>query len=156
MKVIIDCDACPRGALAASIKTAHEYGATAMTVADFSHEIESDCHITVGKESQAADIKIMNITSRGDVVVTQDIGLAAAVMGKGARAIGVTGYEYLPERIDAALEERAVKAKFRRAGGRTKGPAKRTKADDERFAKTLSRILAEESQSCPTARESGD
>ena len=101
-----------------------------MTVAYFSHEIESDCHITVGGDSQAADIKTVNMTERGDIVVTQDIGLAAIVLAKGGLAIGPAGQEYREENIDSALAEREIKAKFRRSGGRTKGPSKRTAEDD--------------------------
>ncbi len=143
MKVIVDADACPRGCLEAVLRKSHAAGAAVTTVANFSHEIESDCHITVGGDSQAADIKTANLAERGDIVVTQDIGLAAIVLAKGARAIGPTGFEYKEETMDAVLEEREIKAKFRRAGGRTKGPAKRTKEDDRRFAENFEKMLEE-------------
>ena len=125
MKIIVDADACPRGALAAAASLAERYGARLVTVAGFDHVIDSPEHVTVGDGPQEADIKIINLTRAGDAVVTQDIGLAAAVLGKKA----------------AAIEEREIKAKYRRAGGRTKGPPKRTKEDDERFASRLEQIL---------------
>ncbi len=142
MKVIVDADACPKGCLEAVLKLSREAGVKTVTVADFSHEIESDCHITVGGDSQAADIKTVNMTERGDIVVTQDIGLAAIVLAKGGLAIGPAGQEYREENIDSALAEREIKAKFRRSGGRTKGPSKRTAEDDRRFADAFGAMLA--------------
>ena len=143
MKVIVDADACPKGCLDAVLRLSREAGVKTITIADFSHEIDSDCHITVGGDSQAADIKAANLAQRGDIVVTQDIGLAAIVLAKGAGAVGPTGREYRPEAIDAALAEREIKAKYRRAGGRTKGPPKRTAEDDRRFKDTFARMLKE-------------
>ena len=142
MKVIVDADACPKGCLEAVLKLSREAGVKTVTVADFSHEIESDCHITVGGDSQAADIKTVNMTERGDIVVTQDIGLAAIVLAKGGLAIGPAGQEYREENIESALAEREIKAKFRRSGGRTKGPSKRTAEDDRRFADAFGAMLA--------------
>lgn len=141
VRIIIDADACPRGAFEAAARLARQAGAELTTVANFNHEIASEHHITVGGDPQEADLKIINLTRAGDVVVTQDIGLAAMALAKGARALSPTGFEYLEERMDASLEERELKAKYRRAGGRTKGPAKRTEADDRRFAKSLSLLL---------------
>ncbi len=86
-------------------------------------------------------MKIMNLAEAGDVVVTGDWGLAAMVLGKEAKCLNPTGREFRPERIGFLLEEREVKAKIRRRGGRTKGPKKRTAADDERFEFRLEEIL---------------
>lgn len=141
MKIIVDADACPRGALAAASALADRYGVRLVTVANFNHVIESPEHVTVGGDPQEADIKVINLTCAGDVVVTQDIGLAAAVLGKKAAALNPCGFEYRDETIAAVLEEREIKAKYRRAGGRAKGPPKRAKEDDERFASRLEQIL---------------
>jgi hypothetical protein len=111
------------------------------TVASFNHHIESDHHFVVGDGFQEADVKIMNLTEAGDVVVTGDWGLAAMVLGKEAKCLNPTGREFRPEKIGFLLEEREVKAKIRRRGGRTKGPRKRTTADDERFEFRLEEIL---------------
>lgn len=85
MKIIVDADACPRGALASAASLAERYGARLVTVAGFDHVIDSPEHVTVGDGPQEADIKIINLTRAGDAVVTQDIGLAAAVLGKKRR-----------------------------------------------------------------------
>jgi uncharacterized protein YaiI (UPF0178 family) len=77
----------------------------------------------------------------GDIAITQDWGLAAVVLGKGARCLSPMGREFHPDKIEFLLEEREVKSKFRRSGGRTKGPKKRTFADDQRFGAYLEGIL---------------
>lgn len=141
MKILIDADACPKTVLQICKKYGHEYGIPVWTVASFNHEIISDYHIVVGNSSQEADLKVMNLTEPGDIIVTQDFGLAAMVLGKRARAIGPSGKEYRTDTIDVLLEERELKAKFRRSGGRTKGPSKRTSEDDSHFEKALVLLL---------------
>jgi uncharacterized protein YaiI (UPF0178 family) len=95
----------------------------------------------VGDASQEADIKIMNMTDEGDVVVTGDQGLAAIVLGKGAKSLSPAGREFHSDRIEFMLEERAIKSRVRRAGGRTKGPKRRTVEDDRRFEMCLEQSL---------------
>ncbi len=141
MKILVDADACPRSALQISMELGRKHNIPVWTVASFDHHIESDHPIVVGDDSQEADIKIMTLTETGDIVVTGDWGLAAMVLGRGARCLSPAGREYRHEKIDFLLEERAAKAKFRRGGGRTKGPRKRTSEDDERFASSLEKIL---------------
>jgi uncharacterized protein YaiI (UPF0178 family) len=62
-------------------------------------------------------------------------------LGVGSNGPGEGGREFHPEKIGFMLEEREVKAKFRREGGRTKGPKKRTSEDDRRFELCLEKIL---------------
>lgn len=141
MKILVDADACPKMVLQICMKLGNKYDVEVWTVASFNHNIESDHHVVVGNGSQEADIKLINLSSAGDITVTQDWGLAAMLLGKGARCISPDGREYRNDKIDFLLEEREIKAKMRRAGGRTKGPAKRSPEADDRFAKTLERIL---------------
>lgn len=141
MKIIIDADACPKPVLRICLELGRKYQTEIWTVASFNHMINSDHHITVGNSPQEADIKIINLTEAGDIVVTQDWGLAAMVLGRQAKCISPSGREYQPERIDFLLEEREVKAKLRRGGGRTKGPKKRTTDEDEKFRQCLERLL---------------
>jgi uncharacterized protein YaiI (UPF0178 family) len=142
MKILVDADACPRSVLQIGMELGRKYNIPVWTVASFNHHIESDHPIVVGTDSQEADIKIMNLTETGDIVITGDWGLAAMVLGKGARCLNPVGREYRSEKIDFLLEEREAKAKFRRGGGRTKGPRKRTSEDDERFASCLEKVLS--------------
>ncbi len=141
MKIIVDADATPKNALNTCRGAAREFSIQLVTVASFNHRIESDCHVVVGNAPQEADMQVVNLTGRGDIVVTQDWGLAAMVLGKGAFALSPAGRIFEEETISFLLEERELKARFRRGGGRTRGPKKRTAADDERFKKSLYRLL---------------
>lgn len=141
MRIIIDADATPKNVLAICRKTAAEFSLPLLTIANFNHYIDSPHHIVVGNASQEADLKIMELTGPGDIVVTQDWGLAAMVLGKGAAALSPSGRIFKTATIDFLLEERALKAKHRRKGGRTKGPAKRTAADDRVFKQSLYLLL---------------
>jgi len=141
MKILVDADACPRPVLQICMRLGRKYNIQTWTVANFNHDIESDHPIVVGDDSQEADMKIMNLTETGDVVITGDWGLAAIVLGKGAKCLSPMGREFRPEKIGFLLEEREVKAKFRREGGRTKGPKKRQLEDNRRFEIRLEQIL---------------
>jgi hypothetical protein len=123
------------------MKVGHQYGIQVWTVASFNHSIDSDHHIVVGDDPQEADFKIVNMAEEGDIVVTQDWGLAAVVLGKGAKCLSPYGREFRSEKIAFSLEEREVKNKLRRSGIRTKGPKKRTFEDDRRFEACLERII---------------
>ncbi len=141
MKIIIDADACPKAVLNICLQLGHRYGIAVWTVASFNHNIESDHHTIVGSDSQEADLKVINLAENGDIAVTQDWGLAAMLLGKKVRSLNPSGKEYLPESIDFMLEEREAKAKYRRSGGRTKGPRKRTVEDDRNFSQQLELII---------------
>ncbi|MDW7739027.1 MAG: DUF188 domain-containing protein [Bacillota bacterium] len=145
MKIIVDADACPKNVLQICFQLGHKYEIPIWTVASFNHNIESDNHLIVGSDPQEADIKVINLTERGDIVVTQDWGLAAMVIGKKARCLSPDGREYLSENMDFLLEERELKARFRRGGGRTRGPKKRSPDNDKRFFSLLERIIIESS-----------
>lgn len=141
MKILVDADACPGPVLQSCRRLGRKYNVSLWTAASFNHDIESDHRIVVGDDSQEADIKIVNLTEAGDIVVTGDWGLAAMVLGKGAKCLSPIGREFYPHKMEFLLEEREVKARFRRGGGRTKGPRKRTLEDDRRFESRLEKIL---------------
>lgn len=142
MKILVDADACPRSVLQVCFKLARKHGLIVWTVASFNHNIESDHHIVVGNSSQETDLKIMNLTEPGDIIITQDWGLAAMVLGKGAQCLNLMGCKYNAVTMDFLLEEREVKARLRRAGGRTRGPKKRTAEDDKRFEQSLNKCIS--------------
>lgn len=142
MKIIVDADATPKNALDICRRAAADFSAALITVASFNHRIDSGWHVVVGNAPQEADIQVINLTGRGDIVVTQDWGLAAMALGKGAAALSPSGRIFRKETIDFLLEEREMKAKFRRGGGRTRGPKKRTAEDDDNFRRSLYRLLA--------------
>ena len=141
MKILVDADACPKTVLHICKKIGRKYGIPVWSVASFHHTIESNHHVVVGNASQEADLKIFNMTEDGDVVITQDWGLAAMVLGKRARCLSPSGWEFPSDKIEFLLEEREVKNKIRRSGGSTKGPKKRKTEDDRRFEICLERSL---------------
>ncbi|MFB3886458.1 MAG: DUF188 domain-containing protein [Thermodesulfobacteriota bacterium] len=142
MKIIVDADACPKSVFRICLKIGHQYGIEMWTVASFDHNIDSDHHVVVGNDPQEADIKIINLTEERDIVVTHDWGLAAVALGKGARCLSPAGREFRSDKIEFLLEEREIKSKIRRSGGRTKGPKKRTSEEDRKFEASLKRILS--------------
>ena len=85
-----------------------------------------------------------HLCQRGDIVVTQDYGVAALALGKGARAIHQSGRWYTDDNIDTLLMERHLAKKARRSGKHhLKGPAKRTEEDDRKFAESFERMIQE-------------
>ncbi|MFC4769628.1 YaiI/YqxD family protein [Effusibacillus consociatus] len=137
----IDADGCPRGVVRVTFAYAAALGLTCWTISNFHHQLEGDTHIVVDDRSQSVDMAILNRCKAGDLVITQDIGLAAIALGKKCRALGIYGQEYAEKNIGVLLEIRDQSAKFRRAGGRTKGPKKRTQSDDAAFEQGLKRVL---------------
>lgn len=125
-------------------RIARDYNYELITVASFNHRIDNAKHYVVGDESQAADIAVANLTQPGDIVITQDWGLAALVLGKKARAISPRGRIFIAEQINLLLEERNLMTKYRNSGGRTKGPAKHSKNDDRLFESNLLKLLQEQ------------
>ena len=102
--------------------------------------------LQVGVGADSADFAIVEELQPHDVVVTQDIGLASIVLGRGAHAIGVRGHVYSPLTIDSMMFIRHEEKKVRRSGGRTRGPAAFEEDDRERFVRNLRRLLQEAKQ----------
>ena len=141
MKLLIDADGCPVVEIA--LAQAAERGIDVLIVCDTAHRIEREGAETllVSNGADSADFALANRTERGDVVITQDYGLAALCLAKGANPIRQDGLWYTPENIDSLLLSRHTARKIRRGGGRLKGPRKRTKAEDAAFAESLGRLF---------------
>ena len=145
MTVYIDADACPVTRIAENIARAH--GVPVTLLCDTSHLLSpapGSSLVVVGSGADAVDIALINLCRRGDIVVTQDYGVAALALGKGARAIHQSGKRYTDENIGGLLMDRHLAKKAMRGGRyRPKGPAKRTKQDDGRFAEGFEALLLE-------------
>ena len=141
MQILVDADACPVKEII--VRLAKQRNIPVTMLIDTSHRLNDGYSkiITVDKQADSVDFALMGLLIRDDIVVTQDYGLAAMVLGKGARAISQNGFVYTNENIDRLLMERHIGAKVRRGGGRTKGPAKRTKEDNERFEVAFIKML---------------
>ena len=99
--------------------------------------------IVVGAGADAVDYKLISICRKGDIVVSQDYGVAAMALGKGAYAIHQSGKWYTDDNIDQMLMERHLNKKARRGSHKNhiKGPKKRTSEDDERFAQSFEKLV---------------
>jgi len=143
MRILVDADACPVKQIIVRLAKGRNIPVTMLI--DTSHELSDgySAIITVDKQADSVDFALMGLLKCEDIVVTQDYGLAAMVIGKGARALSQNGLIFTNANMDKLLMERHISGKIRRGGGRTRGPAKRTKEDDARFETTLERLLDE-------------
>ena len=141
MKIFIDADGCPVVDIA--VRIAGKAGISCTIICDTSHSILRDGAetIIVDKGADSADYRLVNLVSAGDIAITQDYGLAAMCLSKNAIVINQDGKQYTPDNISGLLEFRAVSAKIRRSGGRTKGLSKRTQQQDKDFEQSLIRII---------------
>lgn len=133
MKILVDADACPVKKEIVSI--AKELDIKVIMYIDTSHTLDDSYSqvVIVGKGKDAVDIVLVNNIAEGDIVVTQDYGLAAVVLSKKANAINQNGRIYNTNNIDRLLFERFLSQENRRAGKRGGKHKKRTKENNERF-----------------------
>lgn len=141
MKIIVDGDGCP--AISIIENTAEENNLDLIVYCDIHHYIMLDYGEVKVVDSgfQSVDMYVANNTQKGDIVITQDYGVAAMCLGKKAKVINPKGYIYTEENIDRMLEERHISQKIRRAGGKTSNPKKRSKDDEERLERNLKKLI---------------
>ncbi len=144
MRIYVDADACPVTRIAEGI--AREHGIPVTLLCDTNHVLTSETSEVkvIGAGADAVDIALINLCRRGDIVITQDYGVAALALGKGARAIHPSGKWFTDENIDGLLMDRHLAKKARRSGKHhLKGPARRTAEDDQRFAESFDQMIQE-------------
>lgn len=141
MRILVDADACPVREII--LREAKRRGIPVIMIIDTSHELHDDYSqvITVDKGRDSADFKLISLLLPTDIVVTQDFGVAAMALGKGARALNQNGMAYTAENMDRLLFERHLGQKIRRGGGRTGNPRKRSLGDDRAFETEFIRLL---------------
>ena len=134
MQIFVDADACPVVDIVETI--AQKYNISTTLLCDTNHILYSDYSevIVVGAGADAVDYKLISICHKGDIVVSQDYGVAAMALGKGAYAIHQSGKWYTNENIDQMLMERHLNKKARRSSHKNhmKGPRKRTEDDEKK------------------------
>ena len=141
MKILVDADACPVKDIIETV--AQKLQIPVIMLIDTSHILTSNYSeiISVSKAPDAVDFALINRTTKGDVVVTQDYGVAAMALGKGAYAIHPGGKIYTDYNIDVMLMERDIAKRCRRAGERIGGHAKkRTAADNNKFKEVFTQL----------------
>lgn len=141
MHLLIDADGCPVVDIA--IRLCKKYGIACLLLCDTAHEFYRDGAETLvfDKGADSVDFAIVNRIQPGDIVITQDYGLASMCLARRAQVLHQDGWRYTPDNIDALLLSRHESRKYRASGGRTKGPKKRTFAQDSAFEKALESLL---------------
>ena len=143
-RILVDADACPVVRIVERVSKAH--GLPVVLLCDTNHVLASDYSEikVIGAGADAVDFALINLCRRGDVVVTQDYGVAALALGKGAYAIHQSGKLYTQDNIDQMLMERHLARKARMGKGKhhIKGPKKRTREEDEAFEKAFLQLLS--------------
>ena len=142
--IYIDADVCPVTHIAEEI--ARRHGIPVTILCDTNHVIYSDYSTVklIGAGADAVDLALINLCKAGDIVITQDYGVAALALGKGALAVHQSGKCFTDDNIGGLLMDRHLAKKARRSGKHhLKGPAKRTEEDDRRFAESFERLIAE-------------
>lgn len=142
MRILIDADGCPVVDLA--VQAARIQKVACLILADTAHffEKEGATTITVSKGADSVDFALVNLVETGDIVITQDYGLAAMCLAKRGIPLSQNGMIYDNQNIDALLQARHAARKIRQGGGRLKGLKKRTAEQDRQFLETLNRLIA--------------
>lgn len=140
-RILIDADGCP--VVDNAIKIAKQYNVSCIIICDTSHFFERDgaTTITVSKGADSVDFALVNMVQNGDIVITQDYGLAAMCIARNAIPISQDGMVYSNDNIDALLLQRHTAKEIRMAGGRMRGKAKRNKEQDMNFEMNLIKLI---------------
>ncbi len=141
VKVFVDADACP--VVDITVKCCRKANAQCCLLCDTAHELyrEGAQTLVFDKGTDSVDFALVNRVSAGDVVVTQDYGLASMCLAKKAIVLHQDGWQYTEDNIGALLFQRSESRRYRASGGRIKGPSKRTEEQNVRFEKALTELL---------------
>ena len=141
MHIYIDADGCP--VVGQTIRLARQYGVPCTILCDSAHVFRDEYAntITVSTGADSVDFRLVNLLHPGDLVITQDYGLAAMCLARQACVLHQDGGWYSDENIDGLLETRHTAKRIRRQGGRLRGAPKRTPAQDQAFCQALEQRL---------------
>lgn len=139
--VYVDADACP--VKEEIVKVAERHGLVVTFVANGGLRPSRDPmirHVVVSNAADAADDWIAEHAGQDDIVVTQDIPLAARCVEKGAHVLGNTGREHTPETIGMAVAMRDLKQHLRETGEDRGFNRAFSRADRSAFLQALDRV----------------
>ena len=141
MKVLIDADACPVVDIA--VRLCRKYGTECVLLCDTAHIMHKEGATTLvfDKGADSVDFALVNRAQPGDIVITQDYGLASMCLARTEHILHQDGWRYSQDNISGLMEQRHASRKYRAAGGRTKGPSKRTAQQDKAFSLALEALL---------------
>ncbi|AFS37630.1 YaiI/YqxD family protein [Alteromonas macleodii] len=146
MHIWVDADACPAVIKDILFKAARRTKLPLSLVANHSMSVPPDKHITltqVPSGFDAADDYIVEKCEAGDLVITNDIPLAADVLAKNALALNNRGEEYDKSSIKQILGMRDFMETMRSSGEHTGGPKAFSQRDKQNFANALDRLLTQ-------------
>lgn len=141
MKVLIDADGCPVVDIA--VRLCRKFHMDCVLLCDTAHILQRDGAQTLvfDKGADSVDFALVNRVRQGDIVITQDYGLAAMCLARTSHVLHQDGWAYTPDNMDALLFQRHASREYRAAGGRFKGPGKRKLDQDKAFAQALEALL---------------
>lgn len=146
MKIWVDADAVPNVIKDILFKAAQRTGVEMTLVANQFIRVPPAKNITSMQVSSGFDVADDEIAKRvveQDLVITQDIPLAAEVIEKGALALSPRGELFDRENIRSRLNIRDFMDTMRASGVQTGGPPALNHSDRQNFANHLDRILAQ-------------
>ena len=144
MKIYVDADACPVKNIVITEATMAGIPVTLVTsFPHYSSEVQPEGveTIYVDTGADAADYRIMKLAEKGDLIITQDYGLASLGLAKGCTILHHKGFLYTNDNIDQLLQSRYLSAMERKSGKRTKGPKAFTNEDREKFRQLFRKII---------------
>ncbi len=143
MRIFVDADGCP--VVEETVRLARRYRVDCVLLCDTAHQLERAGAetVTVSQGADSVDFALVNRVTAGDLVVTQDYGLAAMCLARGARVLHQDGLEYTDENIGGLLAARQQAGRLRRGRFRIRGPKRRKPAQDAAFVAALEAILKE-------------
>lgn len=141
MHILIDADGCP--VVEITLNLCRKFRIPCTIFCDTAHEIHRDGAQTVicDKGADSVDFSLANRVCAGDIVITQDYGLASMCLAKNASVLHQDGWQYTQNNIDALLFQRHASRQYRASGGRIKGPSKRKTAQNAAFENALTQLL---------------
>jgi Uncharacterized protein conserved in bacteria len=148
MKIIVDADASP--VKNEIIQLAGQYTVPVVLVSSIAHysfeTYPSYVKILyVEKGADRADFKIVQLAEKGDIIVTQDYGLASLLLPKGCRVVHHMGYEYTTKILNV-YSKIVTSVHLKKSGERTKGPRPFTEANRQNFIVFFNELLEETSK----------
>lgn len=149
LTVLIDADGCP--VVEQILRICRPQQIPVLILCDTAHQLQREGAQTLvfDKGTDSVDFALVNRVRPGDLVVTQDYGLASMCLARRARVVNQNGLEYTADNIDLLLDRRWHNKKLLRAGKHPKGPAKRTRRQNEEFVRVFEKILTECIRSAP-------
>lgn len=142
MRILVDGDSCSVKYIV--LKASKKYNINVIIFASINHIMNLDDNVRINyvdSYSQAVDIEIANRANLGDIVVTNDYGLASLVLEKGCFCISNRGQIFNKNNIDSFLLNRHLSMQARKEGLRVKGSSKRNSSDDDKFRKGLIKLI---------------